>query len=493
MTHEKLVRTQRILLGGTIVSLPFMVVPHLPFSSSLVSYFLLLGIVTALWDMKKEGTFQCIPKRYWQFIGVFFIWSFVCMIIGVYTYPFYSTINMGDSSKLISLLSWLKSHQIDVSHESALQVWLTLRFTKDLFFDIVMVFGGTLWIYSLYHHNWRQGFRDIRKSVLVLTCLLCVYSIIEIAYLMGNDTAAYLLKVINTLYMDVKSSHGWWPPLLWEKQLRSLFPEPSYFGIVSTVIIPVLCSYLLEKKCFKISVLYVFYMVMLFLTRARTATGLFLGEMVLFIIACWGYCRNCRQRMIGIVLCGILSFFFSITVILPGNTNESVLEKSGSYMTDSITSVSGNQRSNVARKSNVMATFMVGVEHPILGVGHNLKDAYLLQNLSEESLQNYEVNLWKKTMEEKGVLKSGFPTLNKLATVFAESGVVGCLLYLVPFFYVIVQVFRKKLLKNNIEVVCLTIALIGSMAAFFSNAEFWSIYVILGLLLCVVDGESHET
>jgi hypothetical protein len=115
-----------------------------------------------------------------------------------------------------------------------------------------------------------------------------------------------------------------------------------------------------------------------------------------------------------------------------------------------------------------------------------------VQHLSDEALKNYEVQLWFRMMEEKGILKSGFPTLNKLSTVLAESGVIGCILYVLPFLYVIIKVFKKSVLKHNPEIICLIIALIGSMVAFFSNAEFWSIYIVLGLLLCVIDGESHE-
>ncbi|MCI1749755.1 MAG: hypothetical protein LKI17_00080 [Megasphaera cerevisiae] len=492
MLHDEVVQMQRVLLFLTIMFLPFMVVPNIPFSHSLITYPLMLGIMVFLWDMKREHTFHTIPRLYIGFISVFFIWSVICMMHGIYMYPFYTTVNMGQSDKLTALILWLSSHQIDIHQEIILKIWLLLRFIKDIFFNVLLTFGGSLWIYSLYHENWKRGFVDVRNGMLGLTILLCLYSIIEIGYLMGNDTATYILKIINPLYMDIQGDHAWWPPLLWNGQLRSLFPEPSFFGIVAAVIVPFVCSFLLKTSNIKVYIIYIFYIIMLFLTRARTATGLFLGEMGLLTFSLFVYCQGYGKKILSILICSIIAFFISVTIFLPSGNNTKILEISESYTKNSIISVYGNQRSNIARKVNVMATTLVGIEHPVFGVGKGLKDAYLVQYLSDEALKNYEVQLWFRMMEEKGILKSGFPTLNKLSTVLAESGVIGCILYVLPFLYVIIKVFRKSVLKHNPEIICLVIALIGSMVAFFSNAEFWSIYIVLGLLLCVIDGESHE-
>lgn len=54
-----------------------------------------------------------------------------------------------------------------------------------------------------------------------------------------NNIYAYkLLKIINPYLYDVSVVHGWWPPLIWENQLRSLCTEPSHFGIIVSLIIP---------------------------------------------------------------------------------------------------------------------------------------------------------------------------------------------------------------------------------------------------------------
>lgn len=492
MLHERLVHIQKILLLTTIICLPFMAVPHLPFGASLVTYPLFLGIVLGLIDSYRERQWYIIPKKYCSFIMLFFCWNVLCIIIGVLAYPFYDTVNMGQSDKLTVLLQALAARGVTIDDTLALQGWLIIRFIKDSFFTILFSFGGSLWIYSLYHRDWQQGFKDVRKGIFILTACLCVYSLVEIASLMGNGTATNILTTINPLYMDIKGAHGWWPPLLWDKQLRSLFPEPSFFGIISTVILPFLWSYLIElKKISAYYILYILYVVMIFMTRARTATGLFLGEIGLVIIYVLTLGKAYRKQVAAILILSGMAFFLSVFIV-PGNNETSVVEKSTAYIEDSVTSVAGNQRSNIARKSNVLATTKVGIENPVFGVGYGLKDAYIVQNLPSEALENQEVKLWLQTMEEKGILKSGFPTLNKLSTIFADSGAIGSILYILPFLYVIVLGIRKKVWQQGHEVICLYIALAGSMVAFFSNDAFWSIYVVLGLLLCVVDGDRHE-
>lgn len=492
MVHYRLIQIQRVLVICSIIFLPFMGVPHLPFGASLVSYPLFLGIMVGLVNMYKARQWYIIPKKYCSFITLFFCWNIICIVIGVLVYPFYNTINMGQSDKLTFLLQALAARGIMIDETLALKGWLIIRIVKDSFLTILFSFGGSLWIYSLYHRDWKQGFKDIRKGIFILTACLCVYSLVEIASLMGNGTATDILITINPLYMDIQGAHGWWPPLLWDKQLRSLFLEPSYFGIAATVILPFLWSYLIElKKISMYYILYILYVVMLFMTRARTATGLFFGEIGLVIIYVLTLGKAYRKQAAAILICSGMAFLLSLFIV-PGNNETSMVEKSTLYIEDSVTSVAGNQRSNIVRMSNVLATTKVGMENPVFGVGYGLKDAYVEQNLSADAKQNYEVKLWIRFIHEKGVLKSGFPTLNKLSDVFATSGVIGLILYIVPFLYVIVLGIRKKVWQQGYKVICLYIALAGSMVAFFSNDAFWSIYVVLGLLLCVVDGERHE-
>jgi hypothetical protein len=96
----------------------------------------------------------------------------------------------------------------------------------------------------LYQDKWQQGFREIRKAVLILVLIMCAYSVVEIAFFkMGTILARQILiMAINPFLYDVQSINYWWPPLLWKGQLRSICAEPSFFGIIATFTIPFLFS-----------------------------------------------------------------------------------------------------------------------------------------------------------------------------------------------------------------------------------------------------------
>ena len=157
-----------------------------------------------------------------------------------------------------------------------------------------------------------------------------------------------------------------------------------------------------------------------------------------------------------------------------------------------MTSVVGNKRSNNARWANNFATIKVGLQHPIFGVGYGLKDAYVDSNLPEWSYNNIEVRNWSRYMHINGVLKSGFPTLTKFTGLFAEFGIIGILLYVLPIVYVLFKIFKQVSLYDNINLICILISFLGSLAAMFSNTEFLSFYILFGLLLCYIDEGKSE-
>jgi hypothetical protein len=214
--------------------------------------------------------------------------------------------------KLKYILEWSSKHKIFINQEFAIKFWLLFKFIKDIIKENFFFLGVSLWIFHLYKNSWHQAFNDIKKAVLLLTILLSVYSFVEIFYLKGNVLAKDILITINPFFYDVQSSHGWWPPLLWNGQLRSLFPEPSFFGIVAAMILPFLFSDLLSVTSFDNIFIFYFYCFMLFLTRARTATLLYLGEMVLLICITWHCLREYWRKILCILICGGLAFCCTI-------------------------------------------------------------------------------------------------------------------------------------------------------------------------------------
>lgn len=57
-----------------------------------------------------------------------------------------------------------------------------------------------------------------------------------------------ILRTVNPCIHSIENDGTWWPPLLWGGQLRSVFAEPSYFGIYAAFAMPLLWYKLIETQ-----------------------------------------------------------------------------------------------------------------------------------------------------------------------------------------------------------------------------------------------------
>ena len=124
-----------------------------------------------------------------------------------------------------------------------------------------------------------------------------------------------------------------------------------------------------------------------------------------------------------------------------------------------------------------------------MGIGTGLKDAYIDRNLPEFAYNNYEVRNWSRYMRNEGVLRMGYPPLNKYADVAVQNGLVGLLLYLsVPGYLVLQLIGRYKCVLTDYRAVMLVIAMSGLLAAQLSNSAFVICNgIIWGLLYCKLE------
>lgn len=345
----------------------------------------------------------------------------------------------------------------------------------------------------MYHDDWEKGFYDVRKAVLSLVLLMGAYSFIELLWLKTSlPFSESFLKTINVLLYDPERSHGWWPPLLWWGQLRSLCHEPSYFGIISIFALPFIWSFAFENKVFAY-MLIMYYGLMIAATNARTAIIVTLGQFILLIIlGVWSRKKDWIKPIIAIFLCIAMGFAFNLVNFkaLFYNSNSSVVEDIGKYAENNIVSVTKkDSRSNSVRLANMIANVETIKDFPVFGVGNGLKDAYVDARLPEFSYTNYEVRNWSRYMHNEGVLKSGYPALNKYLDVAVNNGLPGLFLYLVPVFYFIRAFYTLKC-KNCIDYrnAMVFVSFIGLLVAQLSNADLIICNgVAWGLMLCISD------
>ena len=409
-------------------------------------------------------------------------------------YEYNELLTLNQIPRLEVILNKMASYGVVIPELTAIKCWLLLRFSKNILLLNNIVFLLCFYIWNLYKDDFTSAFNDVRKAVVCLVILMGAYSFVELLWLKLNlQDAKDVLVNINPYLYDPVSSHGWWPPLLWKNQLRSITHEPSFFGILSIMCLPILWSLLFEKKYKYFVVVAIFYFsLMICATNARTAIIVAIGELFLLLTFCVFARKYEWLKNVGIILFAFgVAFTFNLINFKGLVTSEDVKVNSASnYVKSNIVSVVNTKsRSNNARFGNLVANLNVIAKHPIIGVGTGLKDMYIDRNLPEFAKNNAEIKLWSRCMREKGVLKSGYPALNKYADIAVQNGLVGLLLYLsVPGYLILQLIGRYKYVLTDYRVVMLVIAMSGLLAAQLSNSAFVICNgIIWGLLYCKLE------
>lgn len=321
--------------------------------------------------------------------------------------------------------------------------------------------------------------KKLCKAIFVSVSIIFVYSLIELLYLQGNKTAEYILISINPYIHEIKINGTWWPPLLWKNQLRSVFAEPSYFGIYAAFSLPFLWYKLTtnlndKKKIVIYGIITIIMTFLLFLTKARTGFIIHLGELVVLLVICiYVHNKEIFKRFCVIVLCSVVAFFSSNYFIsnymnnnskskvvvtnmkrvnnkaivqekIIKNENNKIRKDMNKYIEDNALSLANpDKRSNRARYSVMEADFKIGLDHPLFGVGSGLRDAYIPDYFSEIAKNNGEVKRWLAFQKKLGIMRSGFPKLGEYTSRFAETGILGIGLFLLPPFILIISLLRR--------------------------------------------------
>lgn len=269
--------------------------------------FALLGICIYMCKIcMKKAELDSFERFALFYLAVYFLWQCLCTTVGILEYEYYDLIYLEQMDKLRYLLQNLRQTGMDINELTAMKVWLWVRFLKDCLFNTLLSYGISIWIYHLYKEykakdeKYETLFTHITFAVSVLCLALITYSVFEIGYLRGDKICADILSGINPLLYEIASTHGSWPPLLLQDRLRSLFAEPSFFGIASVLIVFVLFyKNLTTKKVFFGAVLFVFVM-MTVMTRSRTAIPLFIGQIGLLLLYIFAMDRKYSKKALKI-------------------------------------------------------------------------------------------------------------------------------------------------------------------------------------------------
>lgn len=153
---------------------------------------------------------------------------------------------------------------------------------------------------------------------------------------------------------------------------------------------------------------------------------------------------------------------------------------------------SQTEGSNQQRYGMMYIEMLIGRDHPIFGVGgQKLKQAYYVSYIPNWLLKNKEIQLWITYQKTKGFLKASFPTLSDYSHQFASYGLPGFILFLLPSFYGLFLLFKKKSywlkadFQEYLRVAILGISYFGIMVAFIgcNSLELYIYWLLLGALI----------
>ena len=481
---------QMMFLGGCV-------------GDKLVFYPLVVGMFYSVYIQIKHKSLFTNKKIIIRFILLYISMVVGSLVLGLVNYPFYEVLTNGPINqidKLTNVLNVLEECNIKVVEKYIMIAWMILRNLKGLFLEILFTFGGAYMIYCWYADDYKRGIKILCLGVFSSVVVIVFYSVIEIFYLAGNKTAKDILQYITPFFHFIGQDGYWWPPLLWKGQLRSLFAEPSYFGTYCAFAVPFLYLLIFNSSSFKRYFYFIFTIVLLFflvLTKARTGIVLHMGQLLILISLLIYLNKEKSKKIVSIVLVSSLFAFcmgnlFISTFMNQNNVNSQQLHKTiNQYVDNNIASLGRSKaRSNHARYSIMLADFKIGLDYPVFGVGNNLRNAYIPQYLSEEAKNNEEIKMWLSFREKFGILKYGFPRLGEYTVRFAETGIIGLILFLSPVLYLLFSLIRGiKKYNENLSLIFYITALVGIMANGLGNSLLSSYYywVLLGLGYTMID------
>lgn len=499
---NRLLSLAKICFCMMIFTLPITMLPArytIPIlGGNLPEIFLLFSIIFCVIYVVIDHDIS-FPRNGMIYFLCFFTWSLFCLIWGWLNFPYYDAAVDASlrNSRMVSVLSNVFPTAQD--NTAFLHIKMLFSYFWYMIRGFFFTFLGTWFI--LYTFLYKRKFKELQKggynAIYGLSIVMVLYSIPEIIWLWtGNITCANLLSFINVHLYDPVVNNGWWPPLLWNGQLRSVCLEPSYFGIITTFLLPFLAIDIHKK--FKLWKFLIFFMLvfMIFMTKARTATVVFLGESLIFFIFSIVYRYTNWKRTIC-TLCAVIigTFCLYVGTSTLSYQDTSASDLTGKYINENIVSVVGkDKRSNSARFGNTVALINIGMDYPITGVGMGFHSPYMTNRFPDFAQDNSEVKNWLKDMREKTFLESGLPVLNEYAALFAWEGILGVVLFLLPPLYLIKKylVWQHDHCYMTFKMICLIVALIGQMVCMLSAGMFLTYPLTLWILYSTFEFEKWE-
>mgnify|MGYP006912740719 CR=1 FL=1 len=548
-----------ILFSILVFSLPFKYIPKLfwqtflggPFGQDLVVYPLLIGFVYTFYCQWKYRNVIYKWDIFKKFIFAYLAVLVISLAWGLFNYPYYEQILNGPADqieKLPGVLAFLHSAGISMTEKTLLEFWMFARPIKGVFFEAFYTFGAVYMIFCWYHTRISCAVDILLRVTTVDLVIIAGYGLIDVCYQNGQMWAQNVLMTVNPMLhggVVLKPVYfGFAPRFFWDSQIRSIFLEPSYFGIYMAFAFPLLWwNIFRETQRWKQVALWLLFIVLafeIFLTQSRTALAVNLGVFGIFACICL-YRLQKELLILLLALCigGGIGFAGSMEFMKAGQVPSQIgewtplatkwqnMQKKAAavknaagadakkaqankgaadagatkYIKSNLMSLSGAEikgahaGSNHSRFTVQKTHIIIGLEHPLFGVGTTLRNGYLREKLDKNP--GAEIQKWNKNIDKLGLLRGGFALLGDYSLRFAETGFLGLGLYLFPSL-ILLWTFGKVLIKRrgDASFVFVALAFIGIMATGLGDGInitfcYWMAMALSFLMLGAVDSDCN--
>lgn len=473
-------------------------------NNKLVFFPLFISLIYTIFCHLKNKNTLVEFKEFFIYVGMYVFITLASFIVGIIQYPYWNDIFSGPINQIEKIpraILWFQNYDVNLDVKVLTRFWIIVSGIKGIFVESFWYFGSAYMFYCWYRKDYKKGLNIACFGVIVSSLFFSIYGIIDALFLAGNLTAEKILINVNPYLYQVERDNGWWPPLLWYGQLRSIFSEPSHTGNLLAVVFPVLFFCYLKYKhyCFLLLTYIISFLVVL--TKARTAYAMFFGTLFLILILCFDDIKKYIKSisiMIGIIIIGFFSSIYYlnyINVYTNKITNHNEQYSVKSVLNDNLFSLlSADKRSNGARYALIKTNLRIASQYPLLGVGTGLGKAYMINNYTESEKANEEVAMWIRNTEKYGICASGQglgSAMNEFITRLSQTGIIGLSVYLLPFLVTIYRLLIIGIKEKNIDAKMLAVIMISILVSGCNGSVnvIYSIWIFLGISFALIHGE----
>lgn len=493
------------------------------YASHLSFYFLILLSFISFKRLQLNYSYKEDGRNLLVFSFIYLIIVVSGTILGGINFSCYELLKpqlADDNFIKISLVKYIKLILSTSDNNIDVKILYFFRNLKGAIQELILGFGVSFIIYLFTKRDIKLYSELYAKGILITTIIVVIYGIIDALSMLGSNISMYIIKFVNPLIHSIRESGTWWPPLFWGSfQIRSVFAEPSFFGIYLANAVPVIWYYTKLNETRKCALLYIlgsFLFLLTFLTQARTSIFILL---IIFLIEGAIVLLNERiylKKYLLLMSAAIISFILATIVIsyqvnmvnnyqLKTNFSSSIeatyKAATQEYLDKNIVSIkkaevrkNGGERSNIARFAVAEAGILTFFENPWFGVGYGYKDGYFKNFLENTYPDDFEINDWIENIKEKGLLNSGIPALLEFTNRLAQMGILGMSSFFIIPLFIIYQLIRKKAFSEGNENQQLILVILVSTLITGLSAElniFYNYWIILGLGLAWTRNKSH--